>query len=379
MYLGLQLHIPFCGSRYSCCGQFKEPCEPAPEKRFYEALRIETQLVAQQYRKINAEISTIYVRGGTPSLTSLDLFADWLGQLRSLFHVPDGIEFSLELDPECVDLELLAKLMELGVNRPVFGIRSFDRNLLQLLGCKHQPDDSHRTVYLANALGCDSFGIDFLFGLPGQGGKMLSADLDHLLDLDPPHISFRQFTVDNGTALQKRVDSGAISMPDDVLTMALYRGGAARLVEAGYVRYEISSFAKEGCECRHSLSHWGGNDHLALGPSGHSFILGQYLANTRSVIEYIESLMRRKRPLVVDEPAREQRMTEAIYDGLRTARGIDRRRFAERFGQPLEDRLDRNQYDMFIRSGHLIPDRGNLRLSDEGILLADEITRRLVK
>ncbi len=84
-------------------------------------------------------------------------------------------------------------------------------------------------------------------------------------------------------------------------------------------------------------------------------------------------------PREIDESGPEQRMTEAIMLGLRMSRGIDRSEFLERFGVALETRLDRQQYDMLVESGHLIPDKGKLRLSDEGILLADEITRRLIE
>jgi coproporphyrinogen III oxidase-like Fe-S oxidoreductase len=71
-------------------------------------------------------------------------------------------------------------------------------------------------------------------------------------------------------------------------------------------------------------------------------------------------------------------MTEAILLGLRTTQGISRKRFSQRFGVPLRERLDQSQYRMLVESGHLLPDRGNLRLSEEGFYVVDEITRRLI-
>jgi len=64
---------------------------------------------------------------------------------------------------------------------------------------------------------------------------------------------------------------------------------------------------------------------------------------------------------------------------LRMSKGINRSKFRKKFGVSLKDQLDRKQYDLFIESGHLIPDKGSLRLSDEGFHIADEITRRLIK
>ena len=102
-------------------------------------------------------------------------------------------------------------------------------------------------------------------------------------------------------------------------------------------------------------------------------------ANAADLRTYLDELQTGRLPRVIDESGLEERMTEAILLGLRTTQGINRRRFSQRFGVPLKDRLDRKQYRILVESGHLVPDRGNLRLSDEGFYLADEITRRLVK
>jgi len=379
MSFGLYLHFPFCRNKCSYCDFYKELYDHELERQYYKALQIETELVARQLDSSDKEISTIYIGGGTPSLTSLELFENWLNNLRSLFDIRSDVEFSFENNPESVTVDLLSWLEGLGVNRPAFGIQSFNVQLLRLLDRKHRPDDSHRAVYLANALGFGSFGVDFLYGLPNQTGKLLSVDLDELIDLNPPHVSFYHLTVEEGTPLYGRVKSDRLRMPDDDLTTALYRGGAALLTDAGYERYEICSFAKPGHECRHNLAYWEGGDYLGLGPAAHSFMDGRRFANSRDISKYVDSLLNGKRPLIVDESGLEQRMTEAIMLGLRTTRGINRSRFASRFGRQLEDRLERTQYDMLVESGHLIPDRGSLRLSDEGLLLADEITRRLVK
>ncbi|HUV31775.1 MAG TPA: radical SAM family heme chaperone HemW [Acidobacteriota bacterium] len=379
MSLGLYLHFPFCHNRCLYCDFYKELHDPALESRFYEALRIETELAAVQSGTSDHEVATIYVGGGTPSLTSLELFGTWLRQVKSVFHVSPQVEFSFENNPEFVIPELLAGLKDLGVNRPTFGVQSFNPRLLHLLDRRHSPDDCHRAIYLANTLAFENYGVDLLFGIPHQTSKLLSADLDQLVDLDPPHISFYQLTVEDGTPLQEDVRVGRLTVPGDELTTAHYRAVTETLRDAGYERYEVSSFAKPGCECKHNLRYWTGDDYLGLGPSAHSFIQGRRFANRRSVTDYIDSLARGRRPLVVDESGTEQRMLETIMLSLRTARGINRRRFRQRFGHSLEERLDRTQYDMFVESGHLIPDRGSLRLSDDGILVADEITRRLIR
>lgn len=379
MPFGLYVHFPFCRNKCSYCDFYKELYDADLETKFFEALTIETDLASQEHGDYDREISTIFIGGGTPSLVNLERFANWLAQLRQLFNVPGGIEFSIENNPDSVSLEVLTAFRELGVNRPTYGIQSFQPRLLKLLNRKHNPEHSQRAVYLTNALGYSNFGVDLIFGLPKQGSKVLSDDLDQIIDLNPPHISFYQLTVEPGTTLAERVASGALVMPSQEVNLALYRGGVERMAEAGYARYEVSSFAKPGYECRHNLGYWEGLDYLGLGPSAHSFMNGERFANVSNVGRYIGSLLKRERPAIRDESGEDERMAEAIMLGLRMARGIDRHQFAMRFGQPIDVRLDQRQLELFVNSGHVIADDNTVRLSDDGILLADEITRRLTK
>lgn len=378
MPFGLYVHFPFCRNKCSYCDFYKELYDARLEVRFFSALKIETELAAMTYSGTDREISTIFIGGGTPTLANIELFAGWLAQLRQLFVIPDDIEFSLENNPDSITVDKLATFKELGVNRPTYGVQSFNSQLLQLLNRKHNPTDSARAVYLTNALGFKNFGADLIFGLPKQTTQMLSDDLDAMVDLDPPHISYYQLTVEPNTTLAERVNSGSLVMPDPDLSLAMYRGGCARFADAGYVRYEVSSFAKPGYECLHNQRYWDGSDYLGLGPSAHSFMHGQRFANVGDVHEYVKQLSMGKRPLVADVSGSKERMVEAIMLGLRTTRGIDRHQFAMRFGSVVEDRIDLRQYEMFIKSGHVIDESGAIRLSDDGICVADEIIRRLV-
>jgi coproporphyrinogen III oxidase-like Fe-S oxidoreductase len=39
------------------------------------------------------------------------------------------------------------------------------------------------------------------------------------------------------------------------------------LESAGYRQYEISNYAKPGCECRHNLIYWRNQPYIGVGPS----------------------------------------------------------------------------------------------------------------
>jgi oxygen-independent coproporphyrinogen-3 oxidase len=379
MPFGLYIHFPFCQNRCSYCNYDKVPYDRTLEERFFEALTIETRLATKKINSPTQTISTIFLGGGTPSLASNKLLFAWLEVLNNCFSLSATIEFSIECNPETVTRDRLDLFKELGINRPTFGIQSFDTNLLQLLDRRHNADHSREAIYHANILGFDSFGCDLIFGLPGQNTTQLNSDLDQLIDLDPPHISYYQLTVEDDTPLAARVADGRLQMPDSDRMYALYRIVCERLAEAGYNRYEVSSFAKPGFECRHNLGYWRGDDYLGLGPSAHSLIDGKRFSNNANVHHYIESLRNDKRPIVEESSGAKQRMTETIMVGLHIAEGVNRARFVARFGCIPESRVNSEQVKQLSESGHLISDNTSLRLTETGLYLADEITARLLK
>jgi len=256
MSLGLYLHYPFCKNLCAYCDFYKLPYNKTLEEDYFYALEIETSLTAEKYVNIDRHITTIFIGGGTPSLIDLELFASWLDKVKSTFTIDHDVEFSLECNPDSITLEKLEALKKLGVNRPTFGIQSFNTELLQLLDRRHNPHHSQRAVYYANALGFTNYGCDMLFGLPDQSNRMLSADLKMAVELKPPHLSFYQLTIEDGTTLAARIADGSLKIPDTDTMQTFYKIGYNQLTDAGYKRYEVSSFALPGFECKHNLGYW---------------------------------------------------------------------------------------------------------------------------
>ena len=378
MPLSLYLHYPFCSNHCSYCDFYKCLIDRDLEQKFYRAAERELEMVVDKLSLSGREIDTIFVGGGTPSLTELELLEGWLEKVKELLVVPNGIEFSIECNPESVTLEKLEQLQWMGVTRPIFGLQSFNLKSLELLGRKHNPHHSQQAAYYANVLGFDSFGVDLIFGLPGQKVADLAGDLNGIFALDPPHISFYQLTVEPDTELHRMVENEQVSLPDTDYNFALYKSGCERMSDHGYQRYEVSSFAKPGHECRHNMVYWSGGEYLALGPSAHSFINGNRYYSVSDLKQYISSVDSGELPYRQDKSSVEDRIIESVMLGLRTSRGIDRAGFTERFGKSLEECINRRDYNLMVESGHLVPDKGYLRLSDEGMFIADEIIRRLL-
>jgi oxygen-independent coproporphyrinogen-3 oxidase len=67
---------------------------------------------------------------------------------------------------------------------------------------------------------------------------------------------------------------------------------------------------------------------------------------------------------------------EAVLLGIRTMKGLDIDRFERDFGKDLRSRLERN-IGRLEDSGLLLLRDGRLKLTDQGMLLSDEVLVRL--
>ena len=139
------------------------------------------------------------------------------------------------------------------------------------------------------------------------------------------------------------------------------------LPQHGYARYEISNFAKPGYESRHNLSYWQDVPYLGIGAAAHSYLEGQRYENVREIPAYIEGIrsgsgVRRQEEAMTREIA----MEEFAFLALRTARGIDRRHFEQRFGVPL-DAIYADAIAKLKRQGLLAEDAAGVRLTELGM------------
>jgi len=219
-------------------------------------------------------------------------------------------------------------------------------------------------------------GVDIICGLPGQDARGLTKTLDKVIGLAPEHISVYGLTIENGTPYGAAQKDGALILPGEETERALYLMAIERLTGIGYHHYELSNFAVAGKESRHNSRYWNGGDYIGLGASAHSFIsrpgFGRRWWNVRDTEEYM-GLIRSGKPPVAgsEELTKEEAATEAIMLGLRQSAGIDEKGFKERFAISPEEHISRK--DLLKEQGLIRSENGRMRLTREGILLANEV------
>lgn len=246
---------------------------------------------------------------------------------------PDALEFTCECNPGTVDAAYLSLLRAGGVNRLSFGVQTFDDALLRRIGRIHTAAEACAAVRQARAAGFRNLSLDLMYGLPGQTRAGLEASVQQALALAPQHISIYGLQVEEGTAFARAQAAGRLALPSDEESEAMYDYMTTALPAAGYARYEISNFARPGFESRHNLGYWQDVPYLGVGAAAHSYLDGQRYENPRGIEEYLAALRESGRARREEEPlTRATSMEEFAFLALRTARGIDRARFAARFG-----------------------------------------------
>jgi putative oxygen-independent coproporphyrinogen III oxidase len=223
--------------------------------------------LAQEAEKAgDRQITSVFLGGGTPSLFAPDEIATIIDQVRSRFVLREDCEITMEANPGTIEHGRLVEYRKAGINRLSLGAQSFDAEILQVLGRIHGPQEIVDAYQEAIDAEFQSINIDLMFALPGQDLQRALADVETLLRLAPPHISYYQLTLEPNTVFHQRPPA---NLPDEDTSWDIQRECHALLASAGYEQYEISAFAKDGHRCRHNLNYWTFGDYLAIGAGAH--------------------------------------------------------------------------------------------------------------
>lgn len=331
---GLYIHIPFCRRKCRYCDFVSFP-DYKYEDLYFIALVAEMRLYSGLMK--DREFDTVFIGGGTPTTLADGRIGAILNAASNYFNIAKGAEITCEANPESVTAAKLSELYSSGVNRLSIGLQSADDKVLKNIGRIHTYDDFVKAVNAAKQTGFSNINIDVMHGLPGQSIDSYLDTLKRVVEFDLPHISSYALILEQGTPMYADVDSGRIILPDEDEVADMEDAGFDFLENIGYIRYEISNFAKRGFECRHNLNYWNNGEYLGLGLNSHSAlnIRGEWTRfnNTEVLSEYIEELGHEKLPVRNTEtiPKKEE-MFETIMLGLRKCEGISRRAFEERFG-----------------------------------------------
>jgi len=333
--LSLYIHVPWCVRKCPYCDFNSHALrEEIPEQAYITALLadLEQELPAVWGRTVES----IFIGGGTPSLVSAAAIEQLLGEIRARLTLKPGAEITLEANPGTVDQASFAGFRAAGINRLSLGIQSFQPALLENIGRIHNDSEAVAAIEAARGAGFANINLDLMFGLPGQDVEMAVRDLRTATALTPEHLSWYELTIEPNTWFYHHPPARG----DDETRWEMQVAGQTLLHEAGYSRYEISAYARDGRQCLHNLNYWQFGDYLGIGAGAHGKITDAAaqriyrVAKVRHPRSYLETAHTAQRIAAQHNLMPNDVLLEFMMNALRLDRGFRVADFTAATGLP---------------------------------------------
>ncbi|MEW5908167.1 MAG: radical SAM family heme chaperone HemW [Thermodesulfobacteriota bacterium] len=378
---GIYIHVPFCLKKCRYC-DFYSITDPGFIESYLNALSIEIRHLSGS---TPAPVDSIYFGGGTPSLLTPGQIGRIIGECKSAFDILPDSEITLEMNPKTADEGVLTEYRASGINRINIGVQSLEAWELEFLGRIHAPSDAEDAIQWVKVAVFDNYGVDLIYGIPGQTVESWTAILRRIVEFSPNHISCYMLTYEPGTPLDLDLRSKKIRKMSEELAAHLFLTTDSILEEYGYDHYEISNFAQRregvspGARSLHNRKYWTFSPYLGLGPGAHSFIGDTRFWNVKDLDRYMHLLSRGELPVCGKEVlSREQQALEMIYLGLRTREGISARIFEAKIGISFHETFS-EIIQHLLDEKMIIETPESCALSPKGMLFHESISRRFAE
>ncbi len=376
--LGIYIHIPFCRSKCDYCDFYSLAGREERMDDYQRALL--AHLKESAFAARGFSVDTVYFGGGTPSCYGAKRLKELLSAVKKYYKVEKEAEITLEANPDSVDFKSLKALRRAGFNRISMGLQSACPAELEAVHRPHTVAQGDEAVAAARKAGFANLSLDLIYGLPAQTVSSWQNTVEHVLTLEPEHLSCYGLKVEEGTPLAARVAAGEERLLSDDAQATLYLWTVSRLARAGYGQYEISNFARPGFASRHNLRYWLTQPYMGFGPGAHSDFGGRRYSWVRDLEGYIKGVLEGSVPLLDSQDLipQEERGSEYLMLRLRTARGIEeweyRGSYFMDFG-PIEARLRE-----FAAQGWAEKTaEGRWRLTPKGFLVSNQLIGDLLE
>lgn len=277
------VHIPFCRRICPYC-DFAVTADSSLASDYIDAVCAEIDRAEPFSRYLTA----VAIGGGTPTSVPAGDLERILGKLADRFGFDEGVEISVEANPEDLDSDVCRHLAEIGVTRLSIGVQSYDDAVLGELGRLHSADEARRAVQAARDEIAE-VNVDLIFGAEAESESSWKTSLSEAIAVGVDHVSTYALTVERGTELSRQVAAGAPA-PDPDAQADRWLMAAEMLDDGGFTRYETSNHARPGRAVSYNLITWAQGEYEAFGNGAHRHRDGERSWNVRRVDRYVERI-----------------------------------------------------------------------------------------
>jgi len=388
MSLGVYISVPFCRSKCSYCNFASDVFSRALFERYVDRVctDIESapQIAAEMGGQMESNVDSVYFGGGTPTMLEGTQLERIFATVRSQFDVSPEAEVTIECAPGTLSPAVLESLLRCGVNRVSLGVQSFVDREAAAVGRLHKRITVLDDIARLQGAGITDINIDLIAGLPHQTAESWEISLGESIATDVPHISVYMLEVDEDSRLGSELLAGgaryhAHFVPDEETVTDFYLAACERLQSAGIVQYEISNFAREGCESRHNLKYWTRRPYFGFGVDAHSMLLSDTLDNDAVRFAPSDSLDRYMGGAALQRTvvSRQCALEESFFLGLRLTGGVSLRELSRKFGEEVIQDA-RAAISKLVEDGLMGQNEDLVCLTPRGRLLSNEVFERFI-
>ena len=370
----IYFHIPFCKQACHYC-DFHFSTSLKYKEDILTAMHKELELRAHYLEDKN--ISSIYFGGGTPSILEAADIQKLIDKVDKLFNIENNAEITLEANPDDLNIEKIVDLRKTSINRFSIGIQSFFEEDLKWMNRAHNAQEADSSIKRIQDADYQNITCDLIYGYPLLSNEKWNFNMQKLIELEIPHISSYNMTVESKTALAHFIKQG-ITKP---ITDAQGEEQMIMLIETltsnNYQHYEISNFAKEGHYAKHNTNYWKGKQYLGIGPSAHSYNGNSRSWNINNNAKYSQGINNGHPTLEEEKLTVEDRFNEYIMTSLRTVWGVNIQKIEKDFGYDYVQHF-KKEIEPFLNSGEVEIQKDQAYiLTSKGKLIADRIASDL--
>jgi oxygen-independent coproporphyrinogen III oxidase len=387
MPLGLYISVPFCRTKCSYCNFASDVFSKAVFQKYVDRVCADVEAAeataVRMGGKFERSVDSIYVGGGTPTVLDGAQLERMFAAVGGTFDVLPNAEVTVECAPGTLSDQVVEPLLQCGVNRVSLGVQSFVDREAAAVGRLNKREVVLEDIARLRTVGITDINIDLIAGLPHQTLESWELSLKESIATGVPHVSVYMLEIDEDSRLGRELIAGGTKyhahfVPDENVTADLYEMACEVLNAAGVMQYEISNFAREGCESRHNLKYWTRQPYFGFGVDAHSMLRASdgnavRFSTADSLEEYVAGAELKRTP--VDRLAA---LEEAFFLGLRLNRGGDLAAVAAEFGEDVVSQHSET-IDELIAEGLIARAESVIRLTSRGRLLSNEVFEKFLR
>ena len=321
-------------------------------------------------------LETLYLGGGTPSLLSSTHLEKIVDAIHRYHTFRKGPEWTMECNPDDLNIGTVKMLHQMGFNRLSIGIQSFHDRDLEIMRRSHNADQAEKSVKLAASSGFENITIDLIYGIPGQSLTEWEKNIEKAISLPVSHLSAYHLTFEPETVFDHWRKTGRLVPVPEEESVDQYRILRDKLLPVGFEHYELSNFGRGGSVSEHNMLYWSGKPYLGLGPSAHSFDGERRSWNISSLKGYMERVASGEETGETEHLSTGEKYHDYLITSLRTRWGADPAYIEKAYGKQFRNHFEK-QAQPFLERGNMFGAEGRLVIDPKQWLITDHILRAL--